>query len=51
MPLTDNLPHAVTISAVFCIPATGSALVDGGTGADLPGPGAVSIRGTLQLTP
>jgi hypothetical protein len=49
--LTDNLAHPVTISAVFCIPNTGSLLVDGGTGADLPGPGAVSIRGTFQLTP
>ena len=49
--LTDNLAHPVTIAAVFCIPASGSALVDGGTGADLPGPGAVSIRGTFQITP
>ena len=49
--LTDNAAHAVTIAAVFCIPSTGNALVDGGTGADLPGPGAVSIRGTFQITP
>jgi hypothetical protein len=49
--LTDNAAHAVTVSAVFCIPGTGSSLVDSGTGADLPGPGAVSIRGTLQITP
>ncbi|HUL98817.1 MAG TPA: hypothetical protein VLU24_05250 [Mycobacterium sp.] len=50
-PLTDNLTHNVTIAATFCIPATGNALVDGGAGADLPGPGAVSIRGTLQTVP
>ena len=49
--LADNLGHAVTIAATFCIPDTGNALVDGGTGADLPGPGAVSIAGTFQTTP
>jgi len=49
--LIDNAPHAATVSAVFCIPATGNALIDGGTGADLPGPGAVSIRGTVQTQP
>jgi hypothetical protein len=49
--LADNLPHDVTISAVFCIPASGNPLVDGGSGADLPGPGAVSIRGTFQTVP
>jgi hypothetical protein len=49
--LVDNATHPVTISAVFCIPATGNALVDGGAGADLPGPGAVSITGTFQLLP
>jgi hypothetical protein len=49
--LTDNQPHPVTIAATFCIPATGNSLIDGGTGADLPGPGAVSIRGTFQTVP
>jgi hypothetical protein len=49
--LTDNAAHAVTIATTFCIPASGSGLVDGGTGADLGGPGAVSIRGTFQITP
>ena len=49
--LTDFAAHNVTISATFCIPGTGNGLIDGGTGADLPGPGAVSIRGTFQLTP
>ncbi len=49
--IADNASHPVTIAATFCIPATGNALVDGGTGADLPGPGGVSIRGTLQTLP
>jgi hypothetical protein len=49
--LSDNAPHAVTIAASFCIPATGNAIIDGGTGADLPGPGAVSISGTFQTSP
>src|SRR5262249_14820075 len=34
--LGDFATHAVTLSAVFCVPATGNALIDGGTGADLP---------------
>jgi hypothetical protein len=49
--LADGQTHAVTIAATFCIPATGNALIDGGTGADLPGPGAVSIRGTFRTIP
>jgi len=49
--LADNQSHPVTIAATFCIPATGNALIDGGTGADLPGPGAVSIRGTFRTMP
>jgi hypothetical protein len=46
--LMDGMPHPVTIAAVFCIPPTNNALIDGSLGADLPGPGAVSIRGTFQ---
>ena len=47
----DHAAHPVTIAATFCIPATGNAIIDGGTAADLPGPGAVSIRGTFRLAP
>ena len=49
--ISDNAPHDVTISAIFCIPATGNTLVDGGSGLDLPGPGVVSISGTFQTIP
>ena len=34
-----------TLASVFCIPATGSALIDGT--AALPGPGATSLPGTF----
>ena len=37
---------AVMVSA-FCIPRTGNVLIDGA--ANLPGPGATSLGGTLQL--
>jgi len=36
-----------TLASVFCIPATGNGLIDGA--ADLPGPGATSLPGTLEL--
>jgi hypothetical protein len=45
--LRDRQPHDGTVSATFCIPATGNGLVD--NQANLPGPGAVSIRGDFQL--
>ena len=45
--LTDELPHAVQLASVFCIPSTGSQLIDGA--ASLPGPGAVTLPGTIQL--
>ena len=45
--ITDGLTHASTLGAVFCIPATGNGLIDGA--ADLAGPGAVSLPGTVQL--
>jgi hypothetical protein len=47
--LSDNQPHAATIGAVFCIPETGNGLIDGA--ADLAGPGAVSLPGTIQILP
>jgi len=36
-----------TLVSVFCIPATGNGLIDGA--ADLPGPGATALPGTLEL--
>ncbi len=47
--LSDNLPHDATLAAVFCIPATGNAIIDGA--ADLAGPGATSLPGTIQILP
>jgi len=47
--LTDNQPHAARLGAVFCIPETGNGLIDGA--ADLAGPGAVSLPGTVQILP
>lgn len=47
--VTDHAAHAATLAAAFCIPATGNGLIDGA--ADLPGPGAVSLPGTVQILP
>lgn len=46
--LTDNQPHDATLAYVFCIPPPGE---PASSSADLPGPGAVSLPGTLQFTP
>jgi hypothetical protein len=40
---------AATMGGVFCVPPTFSGLVD--SSADLPGPGAVGLPGTLSLIP
>ncbi len=45
--LTDGAPHTAVLGAVFCVPATGNAAVDGV--ADLPGPGAIGLNGVAQL--
>jgi hypothetical protein len=47
--LTDNMPHTARLAAVFCIPETGNGLIDGA--ADLAGPGAVSLPGSVQILP
>lgn len=47
--LSDGQPHDSTLISVFCIPPTYDAIID--PVADLPGPGAVSLRGTAQLLP
>jgi hypothetical protein len=45
--LEDYQPHPGTMSGIFCIPPTFDAIIDGSS--DLPGPGAVSMPGTMQL--
>jgi hypothetical protein len=46
--LTDGNPHPAVLGNVFCIPATGSAAIDGA--ADLPGPGAITLNVNAQAT-
>jgi hypothetical protein len=45
--LTGGALLAATQSSVFCIPKSGSTLVD--SVADLPGPGAVTLKGSTEL--
>src|SRR5262249_30441236 len=45
----DGATHASTLVSIFCVPPTYTAIVDGS--ADLPGPGAVALKGTAQLLP
>ncbi len=47
--LRDGSLHDAIQASVFCIPNSGDALVD--AVADLPGPGAVTLTGPLQLVP
>ena len=47
--LTDDMPHAARLAAVFYIPETGNGLIDGA--ADLASPGAVSPPGSVQILP
>jgi hypothetical protein len=47
-PLADNTPADVIFASIFCIPETGG-IVD--PPADLPGPGQVSLTGTLEYIP
>jgi hypothetical protein len=44
--LTDGNPHPAVLGNVFCIPATGSAAIDGA--ADLPGPGGITLNVNAQ---
>jgi hypothetical protein len=41
--------HAIRLASTFCIPATGNFLID--AAADLAGPGAASVTGTIELFP
>jgi len=45
--MTTGAPRAATQSSVFCIPRSGSTLVD--SVADLAGPGAVTLKGSTVL--
>jgi hypothetical protein len=47
--LEDFAPHPGTLSGFFCISPTFSAIIDASS--DLPGPGANSLPGSLQLSP
>jgi hypothetical protein len=40
-------PASAILASTFCIPATGNGLIDGS--ADLPGPGATSLPGIMEL--
>lgn len=46
--LTDFAPHATTLVSVFCIPPVYNGIID--AQADLPGPGALTLPGTLRLS-
>jgi hypothetical protein len=43
----DATAKAGTLASAFCIPKTGSVVIDGA--ANLPGPGGTTLGGTLQL--
>lgn len=45
--LGTGSPFATTLAGIFCIPATGSDLVN--ALADLPGPAAISVSGTVSV--
>jgi hypothetical protein len=47
--ISDFAAHQGTLVSVFCIPPSFNAIIDGA--ADLGGPGAVSLPGTVQLQP
>lgn len=44
--LTDHLPHDASLAYIFCIPPPGQPAT---SASDLPGPGAVSLKGTVEL--
>jgi hypothetical protein len=45
--LADLAPHAMTQVGTFCVPPTFIPTVDANV--DLPGPGAISIPGQIQV--
>lgn len=46
-PLVPGVAAGVTLGSVLCIPGTGNGIVDFAT--DIPGPGALSLVGTLEV--
>src|SRR5262249_43558918 len=44
--LASVTPQPATLVSTFCVPASGNLLVDGS--ADLPGPAAISLPGTIR---
>jgi hypothetical protein len=46
--LNDFLPHDATLVSAFCIPPLFDSIID--PAADLPGPGAVSLPGKIDIT-
>jgi len=46
-PITPNVAATATLASTFCVPATGNLLIDGA--ASLPGPGAITLPGTVLL--
>lgn len=49
IPVSPAPAAAARLAAIFCVPATGNVVID--SSADLPGPGATSLPGTVQLLP
>ena len=47
--LSDGAAHSSVLGSVFCIPLTGNIAID--ISADLPGPGAIGLNGSVQLLP
>jgi len=45
--LADNAPHAATLGSIFSVGPTFDSTVDAAL--DLPGPGTVALKGTLQV--
>ena len=44
--LAAATPQPATLASTFCVPSSGSVLVDGSAG--LPGPAAISLPGTIR---
>jgi hypothetical protein len=47
--LSIGTPKAITLASVFCVASTASPIVN--ANANLPGPGATSLVGTVTLVP
>ena len=47
--LSIDVPKAIKLGSAFCVQATGTGTVD--ANANLPGPGATNVSGTVTLLP